>query len=129
MGDKRRTITKNRNAEKRIMQSQEKVSDTFHDSNMIEKEITLKSGKVIPVGSFISWTENTARVISPQREFLCNVSFKSAAAMLSRSAPDFEELEYWSYDGISESVNGDSVEPDGYGPDGAPSWLIVYGMI
>lgn len=32
-------------------------------------------------------------------------------------------------EGLSKSVTGKTVEPDGYGPDGSPSWLLVLGMI
>lgn len=43
--------------------------------------------------------------------------------------PSMDELEAWANDGICESVTGHRVEPDGYGPDGAPSWLIALGLI
>jgi hypothetical protein len=43
--------------------------------------------------------------------------------------PSLHELEDWQFDGGCESVTGDWVEPDGHGPDGAPSWLVALGMI
>tara|TARA_Y100000034_G_C6592781_1_gene257568 strand:- start:282 stop:524 length:243 start_codon:yes stop_codon:yes gene_type:complete len=38
--------------------------------------------------------------------------------------PSFEELEFWSWDGIAETPAGDQVEPDH--PD---SWLSLLGVI
>jgi hypothetical protein len=46
-----------------------------------------------------------------------------------KALPTVAQLERWSYDSICETPTGDRVEPDGTGPDGAPSWLIALGMI
>jgi hypothetical protein len=35
----------------------------------------------------------------------------------------------WVDDGIAKSVTGKKCEPDGYGDDGSPSWLLALGMI
>ncbi len=43
--------------------------------------------------------------------------------------PSMEELQEWAADGICETPTGDRVEPDGHGPDGAPSWLLLLGFI
>ncbi len=43
--------------------------------------------------------------------------------------PSMEELGEWVSDGVCESLTGHSTEPDGYGPDGAPSWLLALRMI
>lgn len=43
--------------------------------------------------------------------------------------PTFSELESWVYDSVCESLTGDRVEPDGTGPDGAPSWLLALHLI
>lgn len=43
--------------------------------------------------------------------------------------PSEAELSHWMVDGVASSVTGDSVEPDGHGPDGAPSWLVALGLI
>lgn len=40
-----------------------------------------------------------------------------------------KQLEHWAYDSVCESVTGDDVEPDGEGPDGAPSWLRALCLI
>lgn len=43
--------------------------------------------------------------------------------------PSFATLEKWNNDGIVKSLTGKKVEPDGFGPDGFPSWMIVLGII
>lgn len=44
-------------------------------------------------------------------------------------SPSMEQLEAWVYDGTCETVTGETTEPDGYGPDGSPSWLLALGLI
>lgn len=43
--------------------------------------------------------------------------------------PGLASLERMSYDGIAKTPTGHRVEPDGYGPDGSPSWLLVSGYV
>ena len=43
--------------------------------------------------------------------------------------PDFETLEGWEEEGGAEAVDGCWVEPDGVCEHGAPSWLLVLGLI
>jgi hypothetical protein len=43
--------------------------------------------------------------------------------------PTMTEIERWSTDSVVEATDGEEVEPDGYSPDGAPSWLLALGMI
>ena len=43
--------------------------------------------------------------------------------------PTFSEVKSWVYDSVCESLTGDCVEPDGVGPDGAPSWLLALHLI
>lgn len=45
------------------------------------------------------------------------------------ATPSEKTLMKWSDDGIAKSVTGARVEPDGYGPDGSPSWLLALGLI
>lgn len=44
-------------------------------------------------------------------------------------APSIKTLERQYMDGIVKTCTGKRVEPDGYGPDGSPSWLLVLNMI
>ena len=43
--------------------------------------------------------------------------------------PSCEQSEAWVDDSGCESLTGHRVEPDGYGPDGSPSWLIALGLV
>ena len=43
--------------------------------------------------------------------------------------PSMQELMAWNDDGICETPTGHRVEPDGTGPDGAPSWLRALRLI
>jgi len=46
-----------------------------------------------------------------------------------RSIPSQRQLEEWVHDCCCETPGGDSVEPDGYGQGGAPSWLLLLGLL
>lgn len=47
-----------------------------------------------------------------------------------RRIPTMRTLEQWMHeDGTCETPSGDVVEPDGSGPDGAPSWLRFCNLI
>jgi hypothetical protein len=43
--------------------------------------------------------------------------------------PGPRTLEKYSNDGIAKTVTGEKTEPDGFGSDGSPSWLLVVGII
>lgn len=43
--------------------------------------------------------------------------------------PSQGTLEKWDRDGFSKTVTGEKVEPDGVGSNGAPSWMLVMGVI
>ena len=44
-------------------------------------------------------------------------------------SPTLPTLERWSNDGYCKTATGDKTEPDGYGMDGCPSWMMVLGLI
>ena len=44
-------------------------------------------------------------------------------------APSLRSLEKQDGDGICKTVTGQRVEPDGFGCDGSPSWLLVLGLM
>jgi len=46
-----------------------------------------------------------------------------------KKVPSIKALEKMSNDAIVTTPTGHRVEPDGYGPDGLPSWLLVMGVI
>ena len=43
--------------------------------------------------------------------------------------PSMNSLEKWSDTGICKSVFGATCEPDGFGDEGEPSWLLAMGLI
>lgn len=55
--------------------------------------------------------------------------FKLAKMVYEVEAPTMEELQEWVYDSVCNSINGETVEPDGYDEEGFPSWLLALGMI
>jgi len=44
-------------------------------------------------------------------------------------APSIKQLEKMNNDGIAKTITGKKTEPDGYGDDGSPSWMLVIGVI
>lgn len=50
-------------------------------------------------------------------------------AMLFRKCPSVKSLSRMSYEGVCTTVTGARVEPDGRDLYGAPSWLLVMGVI
>jgi hypothetical protein len=43
--------------------------------------------------------------------------------------PGLRTLEKYSSNGIAKTVTGEKTEPDGFGSNGAPSWMLVVGII
>ena len=43
--------------------------------------------------------------------------------------PSFMTMQKWMDDAVAKAVDGSRVEPDGIASSGAPSWLLVMGMI
>ncbi len=83
-----------------------------------------KTGEVIRIGSVFSvqFLEGGEMQIS-HPAFSAPIKTKSFHFFFKE--PSLRTLEKWSSDGIAKSVTGHRVEPDGYGPDGSPSWLLV----
>jgi hypothetical protein len=46
-----------------------------------------------------------------------------------RTLPSLNTMREMSCEGIAETPTGYRVEPDGRGPDGSPSWLLIFGVI
>ncbi len=69
--------------------------------------------------SLSQWTEGKRKLVEGLKPWQRSV----------KSLPSLATLERWGNDCMCETVTGDEVEPDGVGPDGSPSWLLVLGMI
>lgn len=100
----------------------------------LKKEIKFKDGTIFPANSKICFSsvENSTTLCSIYLEKDPTKSYKikwlSFVQFCGIKIPSMNQLHKYS-DGISKSITGYKVEPDGYGPDGAPSWLIVLGYI
>ncbi len=93
-----------------------------------EKQIKLRNGVVCPKGSEISWSEGKATIRSTDG-CLHQISALGAARALGIETPGEEMLSLWCADSVVESVLGFQVEPDGYDPEGSPSWLLALDLI
>jgi hypothetical protein len=98
------------------------------------KDLIMRSGIVLPKG-----TKAQISPIKGQNDInastLCNLFvdgydnvFKARYTSVCKQ-PSVTSLMRWSEDGICKSIGGKKVEPDGYDPDGFPSWLLVTGFI
>ena len=91
------------------------------------KAILLKDGSTLPKGlpvSFIEGKDSRCLVHSPNHSEPLQVRITSAF-----KAPSMSLLERWAYESVVRTPTGKRVEPDGYGEDGSPSWLLVMGFI
>lgn len=104
---------------------------TVQISKKLRRDVTLKDGRHFSEG------ERFAIAFSPPDGpvFFTATRESDGASYVGRNfgaffpKPDTEELEEMVNDGICETVTGERTEPDGYGCDGSPSWLLALGMI
>ena len=100
-----------------------------------KKDLTFKSG-TIPAGTALTVyfdSERNSRVYfdpkdTPERRALRLENAHKYLTGFSKP-PGMGTLEKYSNDGVCTTPTGHRTEPDGYGPDGSPSWLLVLGMI
>jgi len=114
----------------------------------IKKDLVLKNGDTIPKGTStlvrflgehdpkgrslcdlaINWTSpTTGRDYS--REPLRTSIMRLPDQVTGFTRPSFARLEKMVDDGVATTPTGKRVEPDGYGPDKSPSWLLILGYI
>jgi len=67
--------------------------------------------------------------LSARRLFETIVVLHADEELAVDPCPSYEELEAFALDSVCPSITGSTVEPDGHGPDGAPSWLLLLGAI
>jgi hypothetical protein len=101
------------------------------------KPVELKGGDFIHVGdpAVLSWRRDNHEIVDVYVPSL-DRTIKLKSARLHeyfgkpfRKPPSIRQLWKESDDGVSTSVTGKRVEPDGYGSDGSPSWMLVLGLI
>jgi hypothetical protein len=88
-----------------------------------QKEVKLKTGEIVPKGTKVTeWKVNG-------NDSHCRLATGNVVRVTSVfKEPSVASLENWG-GGLAKAVDGAQVEPDGYSPDGAPSWLLVCGLI
>lgn len=109
------------------------LSTTKEDRSWTNK--TTGEQTIIPSGSKVHvWFSPKVR---PERIFVQYGEFTGIAhtalahQWLSgfKKVPSMKTLMKQSFDCIAKSVTGKKVEPDGFGPDGSPSWILVLGLV
>lgn len=99
-----------------------------------KKELTWKDGSVTPINTpvHIDFIEtNPSRIFVTIGNTVYQTKLFTAHARFTgiTKAPGLRTLERYSYDGIAKTATGLKTEPDGYGSDGSPSWMLVVGII
>ncbi|MEI8136400.1 MAG: hypothetical protein WCH21_03640 [Bacteroidota bacterium] len=86
-----------------------------------KKAIKLKDGSTLPAGSPV--------VFDSESTTICYVAGKRVRITSAFVAPSIAKMEQWNSEGGCKTPAGEWTEPDGYGESGAPSWLMVLGLI
>lgn len=117
-------------------------------ANVTKKDFKLKNGDEIPKGTAVQlrylgpddpngttmcelsldWTGPSGRNYQRQPMKTRILVLPSLVSGV-KSPPGMSALERMSENGTATTPTGKRVEPDGYGPDGSPSWLLVLGYI
>jgi hypothetical protein len=97
-----------------------------------------KDGTSIPEGTecTLTWSDDNARVCVVKGN---DISIKCFTTSLPKYFKDIEpppalideddNSNYDLLDSVVQSVLGHDVEPDGWDPEGSPSWLLAMGVI
>lgn len=107
-------------------------------SYTMKKDVRLKNGDILNQGAPVNVSFLGAR--DPRGSSICvldvpghdsvRVSISKLPDLVNGfKRPSFSALERMTDDGVSSTPTGKKVEPDGYGVDGSPSWLLVLGLI
>jgi hypothetical protein len=97
----------------------------------LRREVKLKSGRVIAKDTPCEVSIETPR----QYCYIIKATLPDGSVFTSRNfstffkIPGIRTMHRWSDSGISRSVFGKKVEPDGFDSEGAPSWLLILGII
>jgi len=122
-----------------IASETEKLGLKFFRQLETKRELSYEKHEVpvtIPVGTLVNvyWSEkNPSRIyfdfgghLRATRTANMNKTFFGKF----KKMPTVRTLEKWEWQGgYCETVTGHRTEPDGHGPDGSPSWMLVLGVI
>ena len=89
----------------------------------------LRDGREFPAGEYEVEITNEGIVVIDATGDSFRIGWTRAHKYFNEvmEPPTFEELEEFVSDGVSDSVFGERVEPDGYDERGGPSWLMAMG--
>jgi len=99
--------------------------------NKVTNEVSL----TIPVGTKITINFDQNGGTSTLTIDDSNITKKVSLSTLIKKCTGFTKMpseatmERWMFDGVAKSITGKRVEPDGFGEDGSPSWLVALGLI
>lgn len=91
-----------------------------------EKPIKLKDGSTLPAGLPVSFIPASPRTCNVHCDRDKPVHVRITSAFIS---PTMDEIEDAVCDSVCLSIGGETVEPDGWDSNGAPSWLLALGLI
>ena len=87
----------------------------------------------------VSFDDNGYMIVEGTNELTIGYGYGRPLSIKCRAAryihyfggrvPSEKTLEKWVDEGWARTITGHKTEPDGNGPDGSPSWLIVLGLI
>lgn len=75
------------------------------------------------------YCDGQLRVLKPGVDVADWHASHPAWLIVKGSKPSLPTLERWSDNGVAKALDGCRVEPDGTCPHGAPSWMLVIGVI
>jgi len=96
------------------------------------RDVKLKDGRTFAKGTVctVAFTKSEVGTDRLQvSDSQGNSLFKTRSYSAFWKAPSIATMEKWTNDGVAKTVSGHRTEPDGYGPDGSPSWLLALGLI
>jgi len=117
------------------------VIDIYKNSDIVllmnittSNEIKFKLGLTIDAGTPCVLQFDGKTTVATITAVGSNVGFRLRCSSLPRyfnrfKAPSIKTMQNWSDQGIAKSVLGNRVEPDGFDPEGSPSWMLVMGII
>lgn len=91
------------------------------------KDLTLKDGTIILKGTLIEFIRHSE--MPTVGIWMVNGIERKMRYRSVLKQPSINTLQRWDDTGICNTVFGERTEPDGYGPNGEPSWLLALGMI
>lgn len=94
-----------------------------------EPTLTIPAGSTVHIDFMPKTTPGTILITFGDEVKHSMVRFAHQWLNGFKKPPTLSTLEKRSWTGKHKSVTGKTVEADGYGPDGSPSWELVLGII